>query len=89
MTTPDPRSPARNARTARYGRYRATYRGRIITVTGPQRIFPSGLPYYRMADPTNTFVPAAHLELISARERLTVLLRRLHPSRMLRPSARR
>lgn len=83
--THKPRSAAPDARSARYGRYRANYQGRIVTVVGPQRIYPSGLLYYRTTGPVPAYVLASHLELLGAWERLAAILRRLDPRRLLHP----
>jgi hypothetical protein len=59
--------------------YRAGYRGRTITAVGPDRVYPSGLRYYRIAGSTK-YVPASELEWISpavnCKDRITRLARR-------------
>lgn len=45
------------------GTFTARYRGRPLSVSGPHRIYPSGLWYFRSfdADDAPTWIPASHL----------------------------
>lgn len=48
-------------RTAPKGLYRAGYAGRVITAAGPERVYPSGVLYYRT---DGEYVPAGSLDWV-------------------------
>ncbi|CAM3677256.1 hypothetical protein SMNI109538_06760 [Smaragdicoccus niigatensis] len=48
-------------RTAPKGIYRAGYAGRVITAAGPERVYPSGVLYYRTE---GEYVPAGSLDWV-------------------------
>jgi hypothetical protein len=52
-----------DARSAPQGKYLARYNGRTVEVIGPERMYPSGIKYYRIAE-SEHFVPAAQIQWI-------------------------